>query len=87
MRDGLDGLYWFSMPALAWLFRVRVHTIEALATKGKLGARRVENDIDYFQIYCAETYFGRSIGMKDRKAACRQVEWLTDVMENWRPIQ
>lgn len=84
MRDGLDGFYWFSVPALAWLFRCRISTVEVLAAAGKLGARRVEDDIDYFQIYMAEQYFDRFVPIAERKAVCRQIKWMSDVLQNWR---
>ena len=49
-------------------------TVEVLAAAGKLGARRVEDDIDYFQIYMAEQYFDRFVPIAERKAVCRQIK-------------
>jgi hypothetical protein len=83
MQDGLDGFYWFSVPAIAWLFDRRVRVIQPLADQGTFGAPHIENGRKYFPIFMMEKYFDRSISLNERKAAAKAMAWLDDATQNW----
>ncbi len=83
MRDGLDGFYFFSVPAIAWLFGRPVRTIKAVADQGMFGAPHIENGRRFYPIFMMEKYFERSISLNERKAAVKAMTWLDDAMQNW----
>jgi hypothetical protein len=87
MQDGLDGYYWFSVPALAWLFNRSVGAVCALAQAHTFGPPHTVGGVEYFPLFMAEQYFCKSIPLNERKIAVRAMAWLSDVQENWKLTQ
>jgi hypothetical protein len=85
MQDGLDNYYWFSLPAVAWLFGRSVGAVCALAQAHTFGPPHTVGDVEYFPLFMAEIHFGKSIPLAERKGAVKAMAWLDDVTNNWRP--